>query len=138
MIERSHRAFIRAAFDGMIGAITTQVDAFIRDLHLIVAEEGIDNSTRTAGSGSSTGVSLPGMPTTPAIATSGSLRRGSHDDDEEDGEAKEAPHPKRTEAEKYAEFALRLRARLAIAEGRIAESREVVGMVREMGMERVD
>lgn len=39
MIEKSHRAFMRATFDAMIANITREVDAFIRDLGLVVCDE---------------------------------------------------------------------------------------------------
>lgn len=40
MIEKSHRALVKAAFDEMIEGVTREVDALIRDLNLVVLGEG--------------------------------------------------------------------------------------------------
>ncbi|KAF2811457.1 uncharacterized protein BDZ99DRAFT_413910 [Mytilinidion resinicola] len=40
MVERNHRSFVRATFDGMISAITRELDNFVRDLQLVAVEEG--------------------------------------------------------------------------------------------------
>lgn len=40
MIEKKHRALVREAFDTIIEGITREVDALIRDLHLVVCVDG--------------------------------------------------------------------------------------------------
>ncbi|KAF2263942.1 hypothetical protein CC78DRAFT_581063 [Lojkania enalia] len=40
MIEKSHRGFVRIIFDNLLSALTRDVDAMIRDFHLVVAGVG--------------------------------------------------------------------------------------------------
>jgi hypothetical protein len=46
MVERHHRSFVRATFDSMIGAITRELDNFVRDLQLVAVEDGEETEAR--------------------------------------------------------------------------------------------
>ncbi|KAF2114884.1 hypothetical protein BDV96DRAFT_576070 [Lophiotrema nucula] len=87
MVEKSHRSFVRVVFDGMVASITREVDALIRDLHLVVpGEERIVK----------------------------------------DSDGVEHREREKGEAERYAEFAGRLKVRIVAAERVMRDCRGVV------------
>ena len=108
MIERSHRAFLRAAFDSMIASVTREVDALIRDLGLIVPPEELESpsiSRREEGDGN-------GAPEGAKESSKRVVKVG------------------KSEAQKYEEFSGMLRLRIAQAEKVMVECKKIVQAVR--------
>lgn len=118
MVEKSHRGFVRVVFDGMVAAITSQVDALIRDLHLVVPGRMVDvDARRGSGSGSC-------------------IRDGEEGAGEKVVERER--ERQRGEAEQFPEFATRLKARIAVAERVIVETRGVVEEVRGLAYGEIE
>lgn len=132
MVEKSHRGFVRVVFDGMVAAITSQVDALIRDLHMVVPGKIIEvqhqhNLDRRGSSSSSSN----------GTSKSSSVRGERDADDDGDDRGEKVRERQECEAEQFPEFAARLKARIAVAERVMFETRGVVEEVRSLAVEEM-
>ncbi|KAF2733490.1 hypothetical protein EJ04DRAFT_524428 [Polyplosphaeria fusca] len=130
LIERSHRGFTSIVFSNIHAAISREIDALIRDMHLVVPPKDVlVNKLGAGGTGHTPNYSYNGGSPQESLENVIPVRGPSRDG----GGTEEVEMVRgKSEAEQYADFAGRLKARIVLAERVVLGSREVVEGVRGM------